>query len=557
MLIACCLFHFCLSFFLLHRETYAVDWEVPAEGVAAQLANAKLGNQRSSLSSMVVPEDDVVLMPVASASARSSTSSSAYPATSSLPASARGSMSSAPPQTLSLPRSHSQSQSQPPQPSAAAPASSSVNSYAAPTHDFGVVHEFHRVLDAAGTGLFYYVHMTTGAVQWNVPESWKQVQALEAQMLSQQTSALPAGNNNRANFTTAPAALPGLPQQQGRHATSKSLSSDTDEVLVSSPSATVSAVRAPGSTRSVGPPGTPSGSAGSGSASRSGSGSGSVSGSGSGSGAHPPPASRGPPPLGPGMAGPGMAMGMAASGGPRPPPLPPGPNPHAATNNNNATSPTGGFRPTPPSGPPPPPVGAMFPNSPSSAATSPKVGGGAGGAGGLSPMSPANSSSSAAPALAPVAPHAPEPTLINNVLAGPPGGTQQYGPNGKPVALLSAIADDIRNFALKGFASNHFRTFKKRTGIVSRTNIDVDELLSWQRTVIAKSLLTSTKKYTSDAVSPARVDHGARRAGRRRRGRIQEVAAAPGRRDRRAGRQAPADARRDILPVGKADQVEP
>ena len=293
----------------------------------------------------------------------------------------------------------------------------SINAYAAPSQDFGIEHDFHRVLDAAGTGLFYYVHKTTSAVQWDVPESWKKVQALEANV--NQSIPLPPANN-RANFGTSPASLAPINERRislntgaggGGHGPSKSWAqdpqSDGHQAQFSTPQRPHT-MRAGDAGESFGSP------------------------------------------------APGMQRKMSASGR-LPPPLP-----------------------------------GSTPLSPSSSVSSPF----------MSPAAtPKQGDSAGPPPLTALAPHAPMPTLIQNTHAGPPGGAQQYGPDGKPVQLLASIGDEIRNFALKGFATEHFRTFKKKTGIISKTAVDVSEVLSWQKKVIEKSLLQSSKKYSSEAVA--------------------------------------------------------
>lgn len=65
--------------------------------------------------------------------------------------------------------------------------------------------------------------------------------------------------------------------------------------------------------------------------------------------------------------------------------------------------------------------------------------------------------------------------------------------------LPSPLADDIRKFQLRGFANDHFRTFKRRSGF-SRKVIPLDDVIKWQDKPIHKSLLTSAKSNNSDAV---------------------------------------------------------
>jgi hypothetical protein len=66
--------------------------------------------------------------------------------------------------------------------------------------------------------------------------------------------------------------------------------------------------------------------------------------------------------------------------------------------------------------------------------------------------------------------------------------------------LPPALKKEINNFQLSGFANEHFRVLKKKTGLMSSRKVTVAEVLSWQKETIDKSLLSSAKKLSNLAV---------------------------------------------------------
>jgi hypothetical protein len=421
------------KYYYAHRETFEVDWNVPpaVQQAMAQLNLAGGGEQQKS-----------------------------------------------PAPQLTVPEEHSQQIHTTPvqQPPAHR------NSYVAPSQDFGIQHDFHRVLDA-NTQRYYFVNKETQAVQWDVPESWARVAAMEA---SNRHLSLPL-NNNRQSFSTAPGAVNGsggaAAEQQpnaerrnslggGGHMPSKSWTTAPE----GQPTPPQQPVRPATMRASAVPPPLPR-PQGSGPPSRRMSAADEVGGWDGGAAAaggqdasFSSPSSEFSPP---------HTQRKASLSGRAPPPLP-----------------AGLVSPASRTGPPPVPSSHLSPSSssyasPSATSSTPRVVSGLGGYPNSPPVAPA------APPAPPVAPAGPIPYST----VGPPGGNQVYGADGRPVLLASSIKNEIHAFALKSFASNHFRTFKKRTGIVARTVVGVDEVMSWQKDPIAKSLLTSTKKYSSEAVA--------------------------------------------------------
>jgi hypothetical protein len=95
-------------------------------------------------------------------------------------------------------------------------------------------------------------------------------------------------------------------------------------------------------------------------------------------------------------------------------------------------------------------------------------------------------------AFAPASPAAPPTPAKARAPADEKDGVRARG-------LPIPLRDDIAKFSMEGFAQNHFRVVKKRTGLSSKA-MPVDALLSWQKESITKSLLNNSKKHSGDAV---------------------------------------------------------
>jgi len=331
-----------------------------------------------------------------------------------------------------------------------------VNSYAQPAVNIAVVHSHDRVLDAE-SGRYYYVDKSSGETTWTVPASWLRVQELEAQLAAARNAAAddkdkvnatrPINTNQKHSmYATSPAALGQDPNAASTSSSSQSCGFGTLTAAMGGMGVAEVADSAIG-------------------------------------GNSPPPrkGSRAPPPLPPHVAAVVAAAAAKAK---------------EAENTNataNATSPA-----SPRSGPVPPPlpVSHSF-SSQSQSQTQPAPAVLIHAMPPPLPQTHRTSMSVSTPASASV-PQAPRLSVSASFSSTLPSASS---PSSAPPTLSPSIAADIKQFALGGFAANHFRTFKKRTGLVSKTVVDVTELLSWQRTPINKSLLTATKKYTSEAVT--------------------------------------------------------
>lgn len=375
------------AYYYANKDTFEVDWNTPAEVLAAELAQQTISDARASASATAAATT-VTIAPVAAVA------STAEPV-----------------------------------------AATAVNSYAAPTQDFGIQHTFDRVLDTA-SGAYYYVHRETQAVQWDVPESWQRVQEMEAQQAAASQAGRPVG---LSDLSIAIA-------ERAGHAASKSWApAPADQ-------STLAYQQRPATMRGGG----------------------------------------GPPPLPTaGETAPEPIVRRNSSTGKAPPPLPF--TPLSPTNKLSSSPPSAGAYGLPP------PVHAphhMHVNSISSSTGSYLA----------SPTSSVSTVSSPQPSPAPT-PRAHRASFLISPTATAPSPNHPplptgplIGPYGKPI-LAAAIKNDIHQFALKGFAANHFRRFRTG-GFLSKTVVvDVNVVLSWQKTPIAKSLLTSTKKFSSDAVA--------------------------------------------------------